>query len=108
MNGTWSAVTAAGKRADLYEPPGPARPRFAVLYLHGEGVETPRDRPAFTRRFDEFHLSCLCPHGGPCWWADRLCAEFDPAGTPERHLVDAVLPFLRQRWGLAPRAVGLL
>jgi pimeloyl-ACP methyl ester carboxylesterase len=106
MNGTWSQVAIAGKRADIYDPP--ATPRFGVLFLHGMGLETLRDRAAFTRLFDELRLACVCPHGQRSWWGDRPCAEFDPVLTPERHLVQNVLPFFDERWRLPPRGIGLL
>jgi esterase/lipase superfamily enzyme len=105
MSGTWTAETIAGKRADVYEPPHP--PRFGVLHLHGVGLETLRDNPAFTRLFQELNLACVCPHGQRSWWADRVCPEFDPQVTPERYLLESVLPFFQQRWGLAPRTVGV-
>lgn len=107
MNGAWSTAEIAGKAADVYEPSGAGPPRFGVLALHGVGLKTLRDRPAFTRLFDELHLACVCPHGQRCWWADRICPEFNPAISPERHLLQNVLPFFRERWGLAPPAVGL-
>jgi S-formylglutathione hydrolase len=106
MGGTWSAAEIAGKPADVYEPPGPGRPRFGVLYLHGHGLETLRDNGPFTALFDELRLACVCPHGGRCWWADRVCDEFDAGLTPERHLLDNVLPYFRTRWGV--EHVGLL
>jgi S-formylglutathione hydrolase len=107
MNGTWTSVAIAGKPADVYSPAGTERPRFAVLHLHGVGLETLRDRPAFTRLFDELGLGCVCPLGQRCWWTDRICPEFDPLVTPEKHLLDGVLPFFKERWGLEPRAIGL-
>jgi S-formylglutathione hydrolase FrmB len=55
----------------------------------------------------ELRLACVCPHAGRCWWTDRVCSEFDPALTAERHLLDNVLPFFRARWGLIPPAIGL-
>ena len=108
MNGVWSTVEITGKPADVYDPPGGDRPRFGVLHLHGVGLKTLRDRPAFTRLFDELRLACVCPHGQRCWWADRICPEFDAKMSPERHLLQNVLPFFQERWGLAPPAVGLL
>src|SRR5207248_6627866 len=69
--------------------------------------ETPRDRPAFTALLDELRLACVCPHGRRSWWADRVCPEFDDQLTPERHVIDNVLPYFERRWGLRPRAVGL-
>jgi S-formylglutathione hydrolase len=71
-------------------------------------LKTLHDRPAFTSVFDELRLGCVCPHGGRCWWADRVCPDFGSSLTPERFLVESALPFVRARWGLAPRAVGLL
>src|SRR5262245_54417 len=107
MNGTWTRLDISGKPADVYEPAGLTRPRYGVLHLHGIGLETLADNPAFTRLFDELKLVCVCPHGQRSWWVDRVCAEFDPKLTAERHLLDNVLPFFQQRWGLAPGAIGV-
>ncbi len=107
MPGSWTTLDVGGKPADVYEPDGP-RPRFGVLFLHGGSRETLRDRPAFTRRFEELRLACVCPHGQRCWWVDRICAEFDTTVTPERHLLDRVVPYFQTRWNLAPPALGLL
>jgi pimeloyl-ACP methyl ester carboxylesterase len=108
MNGTWTSLDIADKPADVYDLAAGQRPRFGVFFLHGLGLETLRDNLAFTRLFDELRLACVCPHGQRCWWADRVCSEFDSTLTAERHLLDQVLPFFEQRWGLRPRAVGLL
>jgi len=105
MNGIWTQVVIAGKKADVFDPP---RPRFGVLFLHGHGLETLRDRPAFSRVLDELGLACVCPFGQRSWWGDRVCAEFDAAITPERHLLDHVVPFFGERWDIRPRAIGLL
>ncbi|HMC89242.1 MAG TPA: alpha/beta hydrolase-fold protein, partial [Gemmataceae bacterium] len=42
------------------------------------------------------------------WWGDRICGAFDRRGSPERYLLDRVLPFLGEQWQLPPRSVGLL
>src|SRR5205823_1156394 len=52
-------------------------------------------------------LACVCPSGGYSWWSDRVCAGYDSAQTAERHVLDNVLPFARDTWGVGPRAVGL-
>jgi esterase/lipase superfamily enzyme len=100
MNGTWKLLEIAGKPADVFEPPGPIRPRFGILHLHGVGLETLSDRPVFTRLLEQLQLACVCPRGQRCWWADRVCSEFDAHVSPERYLVECVLPFFRARWGL--------
>ena len=105
MEHPWTSTDLAGKPADLYDPPG-GRPRLGVLHLHGG--ETLRDRPAFTRLLGELGMACISADGGPSWWADRVCPVFDPHVTAERHVLDVLVPFMRERWGLRPRAVGLL
>lgn len=104
----WTSVEIGGKKADAFEPPGPARPRFGVMHLHGISEKTLVDSEIFTQLLEKHQLACLCPHGRRAWWADRVCKEFDPALTPERYLLDQVMPFFKERWGLASRAIGLM
>jgi S-formylglutathione hydrolase FrmB len=108
MNGVWTTVEIAGKPADLYEPVSVPRSRFGVLYLHDTRGESLRDRPTFTRLFDELGLACVCPLAPRTWWTDRRCPEFDSIMTAERLVLDHVLPTYRRRWNLGPRGVGLL
>jgi pimeloyl-ACP methyl ester carboxylesterase len=106
MQGTWTVLSINGKTADVFEPP--QKPRFGVLFLHGVGLGTLKDRPAFTKVLADLNLACCCPHGQRCWWTDRICAEFDPGITVERYLLDHVVPFVTKRWRLAARGLGLL
>jgi pimeloyl-ACP methyl ester carboxylesterase len=108
MQRTWRQEIVAGKPADVLEPAGSARPRFGVLFLHPVGRETLVDRPAFTRILDELGLPCVCPHGQDSWWTDRVCRAFDAVITAERHVLGGIVPFFRTRWGILPRAIGLL
>src|SRR6266536_1603074 len=85
MNGAWTNLDLAGKTADVYDLPAGQKPRYGVLHLHGLARQTLRDRPVFTRLFDELGLVCICPHGQRSWWTDRVCPEFDPKLTAEQH-----------------------
>ena len=107
MKGVWTSSTVAGKKVDVYDPAGHVRPRFALLYLHGSGLETLVGNTVWTTLFDELHLACACPHGQRCWWTDRVCPAFDPRLTNEQHLLKNVVPFMHQRWQLGPRSVGV-
>lgn len=102
----WSRVEVAGKAADVFDPPGGGRVRSAVLFLHAVGRESPADSAAYTAELARHGLACCAPHGARSWWADRVCPEFDPALTAEKHLLDNVVPWMRGRWGLGPRAVA--
>jgi S-formylglutathione hydrolase len=56
---------------------------------------------------EELRLACVCPHGDESWWTDRACPSFDPVLTAEKYLLDHVVPFFRERFGLTPRAIGV-
>jgi len=103
---TWREISVGGKIAEVFEPF--ETPRFALVYLHTFAQESLEDHGSFTKLLNELNLACVCPRGGRCFWADRVCSEFDPNLTPERYVLDAVLPFAQQRWSLGPRGVGLL
>jgi S-formylglutathione hydrolase FrmB len=103
----WQTIEIGNKPADVYDPPSTDKPRFGILHLHGAGLKTLRDQPAFTQLFEELRLSCVCPHGQRSWWVNRICREFDPKQTPEQYLLEQVVPFFEQRWNLAPRALGI-
>lgn len=107
MLGTWSQVSIAGKTADVYEPRVPASPARVVLHLHGHGLQTLKDNPAYSAELERHGLRAVCPHGQRSWWCDVLCREFDAHVTPVRFLLDAVVPYISHRWNVEPPAIGL-
>jgi S-formylglutathione hydrolase FrmB len=108
MNGTWTTVEIAGRPADSYEPSAQPRLRLGILFLHDADGQTLRGHAPFTRLFDDLGLACICPDGGQSWWVDRACPGFPPTVTPERFLLDGVVPYFGERWGVEPRGLGLL
>jgi S-formylglutathione hydrolase len=104
----WSRESVGGKPADIFHPPGAGRPRSAVLFLHvhSDGLQLPSENASYTAELAQHGLACCAPHGARSWWADRVCPEFDPSLTAERHLLDNVLPWMREHWRLPPRAVA--
>jgi len=104
----WTRLEIAGKSADVFDPPDVVRPRFGLLFLHDQDGESLRESAIYTRLLHEGKLACVCPQAGQSWWTDRVCPEFDAQVTAERHVLESVLPFLRERWGLAPQGIGLL
>jgi pimeloyl-ACP methyl ester carboxylesterase len=106
MTASWTTVPIAGKDADVFDPG--ARPAFGLLFLHGAGLETLVDRPAFADPLAQLNVACVCPHGKRSWWVDRICPEFDADITPERYLLKHVVPFFDERWGLRPRSLAIL
>lgn len=78
------------------------------MYLHGVHLGRIDERPGFARLFDEHGLRCIAPVTKRSWWTDRICAEFDPSTSAERHIVDRVLPWLAEHWDVAPPRIALL
>lgn len=105
--GTWSTANIAGKTADVYEPREPSSGR-AVLHLHGHGLTTLRDNPAFSAELERHGLPAVCPHGERSWWTDVVCPEFDAEVAPLEYLRNAVIPFFAERWGVVPPGIGLM
>lgn len=101
----WSRAAVSGKLADVYDPPG-ALPQ-CVVYLHSLYEESPATDATFTRALVAHRLRCVVPRGGWCWWADRPCTEFGPDLTPERYLLDVLVPAVEAKWELPARAVAL-
>ncbi len=106
--GVWTEQSLAGHPCDLFEPANPNEHGFVVLYLHGVHLNRLRDQPRFTEILDQWRLPVVAPYGGRCWWVSKLCPDFDPQLTPERHVLDNVLPFIAERWGATPPRIGLL
>ncbi|MEX2187139.1 MAG: alpha/beta hydrolase-fold protein [Pirellulales bacterium] len=106
--GTWTETTLAGHPCDLFEPSTPSEHGYVVLYLHGVHLTRLVDKPAFTELFERHGLRVFAPMAARSWWTDRICAEFDPAMTAERHVLDNVLPHLAERWNATPPRIGLL
>lgn len=106
MPGLWRQVSIAGKSADVFQPVDPSGPG-AVVFLHGHGLITLAGNAAYSRLFDQHGLRVVCPHGQRSWWLDRVCAEFDPQITPERYVLNEVLPWVELNWNIRPPQVAL-
>lgn len=100
--------TVGGHPCELFEPAVPNVHGFFVLYLHGVHRHRLSEQPGFLSLFEEFGLPMLAPETGRSWWVDRICPDFDAAISPEKHILENVLPFIRQRWGSDPPRIALL
>jgi S-formylglutathione hydrolase len=103
--GKWIREEIAGRPADVFLPTQAGH--FGLLDLHPVSGTTLAQSVVFSEVLEELGLTCLCPHAPECWWVDRPCPDFHPVYTPERYLLDAVLPYFATRWGLRPPAIGL-
>lgn len=106
--GAWRTVEIQGKAADVFEPGQPRAELGAVLFLHGHGQVTLRENAVYTAELNRRGLRTICPHGGPSWWVDRVCVEFDPVLTPEQHLLTGVIPWIAETWHISPPYLALL
>src|SRR3954470_11836869 len=108
MSGTWKLESIAGHPADVYLPREPNKHGYVVLYLHGVHENRLVDKPAFIEQFDRHGLAVVAPHTKRSWWTDKICLEFDPKISAQRHVMDNVLPFIERELGAKPPRIGLL
>jgi pimeloyl-ACP methyl ester carboxylesterase len=104
----WTVEQVAGHPCDVYEPPARNPQGFVVLYLHGVHLNRLDDKPAFVEQFDRYGLPVVAPRTARSWWTDKICLEFDPSVSAERHVRERVVPFIAERFGSEPPRIGLL
>ncbi len=107
MTGHWGSESVAGHPCDVYTPPRINDDGFVLLYLHGYHMGSLREQTPYLQAFDRHGLPVVCPVTRQSWWTDRRCPAFDPQLSPQRHILDNVLPFMQQRWGVTPPRIGL-
>jgi enterochelin esterase-like enzyme len=111
--GTWSIIELAGHPCDVYEPQPPEverpiQPPQVIIYLHGLHSTRLADAPVFSQQIAQLGIPVLCPETKRSWWNDRVCLEFDPRLTAERHILDNVVPYIAARWQAKPPQIALL
>lgn len=104
----WSTAHLAGHPCDIFEPAQRHPHGFVLIYLHGVHLNRLDDKPAFVQLFEQHGLPVICPWTERSWWTDKICEEFDPQLTAERHVLDNVLPYIEERWNARPPQIGLL
>lgn len=103
----WSEVKIAGHACDVFEPSIANEHGFVLIYLHGVHLSRLVDKPAFVAEFVRHRLPVIAPFTARSWWTDKVCPEFDPKLTAERHVLDNVLPYIRDRWCAEPPRIGI-
>src|SRR5688572_11798772 len=105
---TWLNDQISGHVCEVFEPARRNPHGYVIIYLHGVHLNRLADHPLFVNEFERYGLPVVAPYGGRCWWTNRICPDFDPQISPERHVMDNVLPYVRERFGAAPPQIGLL
>jgi S-formylglutathione hydrolase FrmB len=105
---SWSIVEIAGHEARLFEPAQPSPHSFVVIYLHCSESASLRGYPAFVTQFERHGLRVIEPVTGRSWWTDRVWPVFDGAISAEAYVVQRIVPYVAERWGVRPPQLALL
>jgi S-formylglutathione hydrolase FrmB len=105
--GTWIEETVGGHPCDVFFPAERHKHGLVAIYLHGVHLNRLYDKRPFVEQFEKHGLAVVAPHTRRSWWTDRICQEFDPNISAQRHLLDNVLPFVESRFGASPPRIGL-
>ena len=114
MDVDWATVDVAGHPCEVFDPkPAGSAPssegvRSVILYLHGVHSSRLSESQVFCRELARLAIPVICPQTGRSWWTDRICSDFDPERSPERYVLDDVLPYIANRWGVKPPQIALL
>ena len=101
----WSTTAIGGKPVSVYQPAN--RPKFGLLFLHPLSGNTLTENGVYTAELARHGIGCCAPQSGQSWWADRVSLQFDGRQTPERYILDCVLPWMRETWQLAPQTIAV-
>lgn len=104
----WTETEIAGHRCEIFEPSQRCGQGHVLLYLHGVHGGRLADHRAFVDVFEREGLVVVAPWGARSWWTHRICREFDPQMTAQQHLLENIVPFIGQRFGVVPPHIGLL
>ncbi|MGV3606660.1 MAG: alpha/beta hydrolase-fold protein [Planctomycetaceae bacterium] len=107
MSGTWTTEKVGGHDCDLFTPSQPHPHGFVLIYLHGVHLNRLVDKQEFTRQFEKHGLPVISPMTQRSWWTDKICYEFDRSITAQQHVLENILPFIEQRYGVKPPRIGL-
>jgi S-formylglutathione hydrolase FrmB len=103
----WSTTSVDQRRVDVFLPEGDP-PKAVVLFLHGHGRILLNENRVFTRLLAQHHLAAVCPDGERSWWLDVVCSEFHEETTPQRWLLDSIVPFIKEKLEVEPPRIALL
>lgn len=106
--GTWETLELSGHLIEVYTPPTIHSLEPALLYLHDLDGDMPLKQTALTQQLAKAGLRVIAPHGGACWWTDRICNEFDDSVSAEEYLLSTVLDYAQEQWGIRSPRIGLL
>jgi len=109
--GNWKETIVGGHPCDVFTPKLANDHGNLLIYLHGVHLGRMRHSEVYVEQFERFGLPVVAPVTQRSWWTDRICSEFDPAYSAERHLLERVLPFIHQafpsvRMGLLGTSMG--
>src|SRR5262245_32093986 len=94
--GAWTTEQVGGHPCDLYEPPTRNPHGYVGIYLHGVHLQRLANQPAFTAELSKHGLPVIAPQTQRSWWTDRICEEFDPTISAEKHVLTRVLPWIAE------------
>jgi S-formylglutathione hydrolase FrmB len=103
----WLIADVAGHACELHAPPDPL-PGRAVIYLHGVRERWLQDMPVLRDALEAARLPVIAPRTGRSWWVDAILPSFDAARSPERYVLDDVVPEVARRFGVSPPGIALI
>ena len=104
---SWLVAEVGSHTCEIHTPSDPL-PGQAVVYLHGVQEEWLQEMPVLRDSLEAARLPVIAPRAGRSWWLDRIVPAFDTTFSPERYVLDHVVPEIARRCGVSPPGIALV
>lgn len=104
----WQTVSCEDQTLQVFTPIHGEAPAGCVLFLHGHGRQFLNENGVFTELLQQHNLTAVCPDGKRSWWMNRLCGEFSTQISPQDWLLESLVPWITQRFGITPPHIALM
>ena len=102
----WLVADVGGRPCEIHAPADPL-PGRAAVYLHGVRERWLQELAVLRDLIERARLPVIAPRTGRSWWLDRSVPGFDPGGTPERYVLERVVPEVAVRFGVTPPGIAV-
>ena len=106
--GGTTRVEIHGHPCEIFEPQRPNPHEYLVVYLHDVNQHPLSELTDLRQLCASAGLRAISPLTGSSWWTDRPFPSFSHQLTAERFVVQQIVAYASERWGVQPPKMALM
>jgi len=79
-----------------------------MIYLHGVRERWLQEITGLRDLIEQAKIPVIAPRSGRSWWLDRVVPSFHATITPERFVIDRIVPEVGRRFGVEPPGIAII